>query len=91
MDPLRGVEVAELLIKAKRYSRVDLSYKGTTKFSIDGASFNRLGEEYAKRVGAPVELGEGSLILLVRTAKESFALVMARTKSGEFRATQLQR
>jgi predicted nucleic acid-binding Zn ribbon protein len=36
-------------MKAKRYSRVDLSYKGTTKFSIDGASFTRLGEEYSKR------------------------------------------
>ncbi|MDQ3283359.1 MAG: hypothetical protein M3Q69_18320 [Acidobacteriota bacterium] len=36
-------------LKAKRYSRVDLSYRGTTKFSIDGASFMRLGEEYAKR------------------------------------------
>lgn len=35
-------------LKAKRYSRVDLSYRGTTKFSIDGASFTRLGEEYAK-------------------------------------------
>ena len=36
-------------VRAKRYSRVDLSYKGTTKFSIDGASFSRLGDEYAKR------------------------------------------
>jgi hypothetical protein len=36
-------------LKAKRYSRVDLSYRGTTKFSIDGASFAKLGEEYAKR------------------------------------------
>ncbi|HEV7241578.1 MAG TPA: hypothetical protein VGQ36_20265 [Thermoanaerobaculia bacterium] len=36
-------------LKAKRYSRVDLSYRGTTKFSIDGASFTRLGEEYTKR------------------------------------------
>ncbi|HYC87936.1 MAG TPA: hypothetical protein VEO54_01895 [Thermoanaerobaculia bacterium] len=36
-------------LKAKRYSRVDLSYRGTTKFSIDGASFARLGEEYSKR------------------------------------------
>ena len=36
-------------MKSKRYSRVDLSYRGTTKFSIDGASFTRLGEEYAKR------------------------------------------
>lgn len=36
-------------LKAKRYSRVDLSYQGTTKFSIDGAAFARLGEEYSKR------------------------------------------
>jgi predicted nucleic acid-binding Zn ribbon protein len=36
-------------LKEKRYSRVDLSYKGTTKFSIDGASFMKLGNEYAKR------------------------------------------
>jgi len=35
-------------IRAKRYSRVDLSYRGVKKFSIDGASFQRLGEEYAK-------------------------------------------
>lgn len=36
-------------LKAKRYSRVDLSYRGVTKFSIDGAAFQRLGSEYAKR------------------------------------------
>jgi predicted nucleic acid-binding Zn ribbon protein len=36
-------------LKAKRYSRVDISYRGTTKFSIDGAAFARLGEEYTKR------------------------------------------
>ncbi len=36
-------------LKEKRYSRVDLSYRGTKKFSIDGASFARLGEEYSKR------------------------------------------
>lgn len=36
-------------LKEKRYSRVDLSYQGTTKFSIDGTSFSRLGEEYEKR------------------------------------------
>lgn len=35
-------------MKAKRYSRVDLSYKGTTKFSIDGASFAELGDQYSK-------------------------------------------
>jgi hypothetical protein len=35
-------------VKTKRYSRVELSYRGVSKFSIDGASFQRLGEEYAK-------------------------------------------
>jgi len=36
-------------LKEKRYSRVDLSYRGELKFSIDGASFAQLGREYAKR------------------------------------------
>jgi hypothetical protein len=36
-------------LKEKRYKRVDLSYRGKTKFTIDGASFARLGREYAKR------------------------------------------
>jgi hypothetical protein len=36
-------------LKEKRYSRVDLSYKGTKKFSVDGASFAKLGHEYANR------------------------------------------
>jgi hypothetical protein len=36
-------------LKTKRYSRVELSYKGTTKFSIDGASFAKIGAEYAKQ------------------------------------------
>ena len=36
-------------LKDKRYSRVELSYKGTTKFSIDGDSFRRIGNEYAKK------------------------------------------
>jgi len=36
-------------LKEKRYSRVELSHKGVTKFSIDGASFTKLGQEYAKR------------------------------------------
>lgn len=36
-------------LKEKRYSRVELSYQGTTKYSIDGASFQKLGEEYNKR------------------------------------------
>jgi hypothetical protein len=36
-------------LKEKRYRKIELSYKGTTKFSIDGASFHQLGEEYEKR------------------------------------------
>jgi hypothetical protein len=36
-------------VRAKRFSRVDLSFRGVTKFSVDGASFQRLGQEYAKR------------------------------------------
>jgi curved DNA-binding protein CbpA len=36
-------------VKDKRFSRVELSYRGTTKFQIDGASFQKLGVEYTKR------------------------------------------
>lgn len=36
-------------LKDKRYSRVELSYRGTTKFQIDGASFKQAGVEYAKK------------------------------------------
>lgn len=36
-------------LKEKRYSRVELSYRGATKFSIDGQSFAKVGQEYAKR------------------------------------------
>jgi hypothetical protein len=36
-------------VRDKRYSRVDISYRGATKFSIDGESFTRLGEEYEKK------------------------------------------
>ena len=36
-------------VKDRRYSRVELSYKGIEKFSISGAAFQRLGEEYAKK------------------------------------------
>ncbi len=36
-------------------------------------------------------LPEGNLVLQLRTAKESFAVVLTRTKSGEYRATQLAR
>jgi hypothetical protein len=36
-------------LQEKKYERVELSYRGTTKFSIDGASFQQLGREYAKK------------------------------------------
>lgn len=36
-------------------------------------------------------LPEGSLVLQVRTTKEAFAIVLMRTKSGDYRATQIAR
>jgi len=36
-------------MRESKLKRVQLSYRGTTKFSIDGAAFHRLGDEYAKR------------------------------------------
>ena len=36
-------------VRDNRYKRVELSYRGTTKFTIEGAAFQRLGQEYAKR------------------------------------------
>lgn len=36
-------------LKEKRYSRVELSFQGTTKFSLSGEGFQRLGHEYSKR------------------------------------------
>lgn len=44
--------------------------------------------EYASGNGA---LPEGNFVLQIRTAKEAFAVVLTRTKSGEYRATQLAR
>jgi hypothetical protein len=41
--------------------------------------------------GGATALPEGNLVLQLRTAKESFAVVLTRTKSGEYRATQLAR
>jgi predicted nucleic acid-binding Zn ribbon protein len=36
-------------LRDRKYTRVQLSYRGNTKFEIDGASFRQLGNEYAKR------------------------------------------
>jgi hypothetical protein len=35
-------------LREKKYSRVELSYRGSTKFSMSGAAFTRLGTEYAR-------------------------------------------
>ena len=43
--------------------------------------------EYSGGGGLP----EGNVVLQIRTAKESFAVVMTRTKSGDYRATQIAR
>jgi TonB family protein len=37
------------------------------------------------------ELPEGNVVVQVRTSKESFAVVLTKTKSGQWRATQLAR
>jgi len=47
-------------------------------------------EAYSKKVGAPVEVTEGSLIMIVN-ATETFAIVFTPNKAGEYRATQLVR
>ncbi|MBS1121042.1 MAG: hypothetical protein H6Q90_3270 [Deltaproteobacteria bacterium] len=44
--------------------------------------------EYGSGSGA---LPEGNLVLQIRTAKETFAVVLTRTKSGDYRATQIAR
>jgi ribosomal protein L40E len=36
-------------LRAKKFDRVELQYQGTPRLSIDGASFRRLGDEYAQR------------------------------------------
>ncbi len=46
--------------------------------------------EYATKVGVQVQLPDDALILVVH-AKESFAIVLIRTKSGEYRANAVVR
>lgn len=36
-------------LRERKFNRVQLSYRGNAKFEIDGASFRKLGDEYAKR------------------------------------------
>lgn len=48
-------------------------------------------EEYAAKGGPPVKLGENDLVIVVRAAKQQFAVVLRRTASGDYLATQLAR
>lgn len=36
-------------LRARKFKRVELSYRGIEKFEVDGATFRRIGDEYAKR------------------------------------------
>jgi TonB family protein len=49
------------------------------------------GEEYGKTFGTPVELGDDGAIMVIETEKATFALVLQRMRSGDFRITQLVR
>lgn len=47
--------------------------------------------EFAAKGGSAAALGDNALVMLVRTSKETFAVVLTKTPSGEYRATQLAR
>jgi TonB family protein len=49
------------------------------------------GDEYSKTFGTPVELGDDGAIMVIETEKATFALVMQKMRSGDFRVTQLVR
>ena len=49
------------------------------------------GEEYAAKVAGNVKLAADRLVLVVTTAKGTFAVILAKLPSGEYRATQIAR
>jgi len=49
------------------------------------------GDEYGKEFGTPVELGDDGAIMVVTTEKATFALVLQKMRSGDYRVTQLVR
>ena len=49
------------------------------------------GDEYAAKVGGNVKLAADRLVLVVTTAKSSFAVILAKLPSGDYRATQIAR
>lgn len=48
-------------------------------------------EEYAAKSITPIKLGERDLVLVVRAAKQQFAVVLRRLGNGDYRAVQLAR
>jgi outer membrane biosynthesis protein TonB len=49
------------------------------------------GDEYQKLVPATVKLGDGKLVLVITTAKGSFAIVMTKQNDSKYRASQISR
>lgn len=48
-------------------------------------------EEYAAKSITPIKLGENDLVVVVRAAKQQFAVVLRRLGNGDYRAVQLAR
>ena len=96
---LKNKDVGELMNDAQRLARRQpaLFVGGAFALGLLGARFLKssspehdrsYGSEYSSGGGA---LPEGNVVLQVRTAKETFAVVLTRTKSGDYRASQLAR
>ncbi len=47
--------------------------------------------QFTAKTGVPTQLEDGSMILLLVVAKESFGVVLTPTRSGEYRATEILR
>ena len=48
-------------------------------------------DQYSKKVGTPLQMTGGALVLVVNAKSESFAVVLVPTKSGEYRAQAVVR
>lgn len=76
-------------VAAQNTAELDEMYKGLLVESGPMADWKLLTP--AEYGGGGASLAAGNLVLQVRTRKESFAIVLTRTKSGDYRATQLAR
>ncbi|MCB9559753.1 MAG: hypothetical protein H6709_12730 [Kofleriaceae bacterium] len=47
--------------------------------------------DFAARTGSPVQLPESATVVLVTTKKDTFGIVLVRTKSGDYRANAILR